>query len=78
MQAAEGNFLFSGHFSASRNERLEANRAGRKFPSHSDLQGIAGAPWFGGGRFSGGAGELRGLQTLTRSRMRLKPAKVLT
>lgn len=77
MQAADGNFLFSGHFSADRKEHLEANCARNKFPTHSDLQGIAGAPWFSGGCFSGGAGELRGLQTLTCSRMRLKPAKVL-
>lgn len=77
MQAAEGNFLLSGHFSANRNQHLEANCARHKFRTHSDLQGIAGAPWFGGGCFLGGAGELQGLKTLTRSRMCLKPGKVL-
>lgn len=77
MRAAEGNFLLSGHFRANRNQHFEGNCARNRFPTHSDLQGIAGAPWFGGGCFSGGAGELQGLQVLTRSRMRLKPAKVL-
>jgi len=55
-QAVEGNFVFSGHFSANRNERLEANCARNKFPTRSDLQGIAGAPRLGAGCFLGRSG----------------------
>lgn len=44
----EGRYLLSGHFSANRNQHWEANCARNKFPTRSDLQGSAGAPWFGG------------------------------